>query len=98
MGTIDLDNFKGMQEYVGGHVEAVNGGIEGEEFTLFINEQGKFSDLEPNVVASALVADGLMPGDYIAGNAVLVGPPGPEGETIAPPQNLVDGLSLALNA
>ncbi len=60
-----------LQTAVGGDIEAVhlNGGMQ-----LYIDEEGKFKDLEPNLVARLLVGTSgtrLLPGDQIVGPILI---------------------------
>ena len=98
MGHIDSDDLPAMQSFVGGFVQAIDNNIEGVPFTMYANEEGKIFGLAPNVVATALVDDVIMSGDYIAGNAILLGAADSEGGNTDVPTILVDGLTLALNA
>ena len=58
-----------LQHLVGGDIECVF--LSGSEI-LVINEEGKLQGLPYNRSATQRVADRLVPGDYIAGPAVLV--------------------------
>jgi len=58
-----------MQALVGGFIEMVP--MAGDKM-LIINEEGKLQGLLCNLEATLQVLDRLLPGDYIAGAAVLV--------------------------
>lgn len=74
-----LPDLEAIQSAVGGYFQVLNlanGAI------MMLNEDGKFMDLPYNEFASELYAalgrSPLMPGDFIVGNVVFVGPPGPD--------------------
>ncbi len=58
-----------LRRLVGGYIERVP---MSDGRVMYINEEGKFAQLERNVAATALVSDVLDPGDYIAGPAVVM--------------------------
>jgi hypothetical protein len=63
-----------LQRIVGGHIELVaiiNGAM--ENCWLVINEEGKLEGLPPNQAATFIANGQIQAGDYIAGNAVLIG-------------------------
>lgn len=68
-----------LQELVGGYIEAVpipDFVDRTGRSTAYINEEGKFHpDCKPNMAATDFLVPGigLMPGDFIAGNLILVG-------------------------
>ncbi len=95
---VEITDFTDLQDAVGGMIEAVGGMIEGHDFTLYIHGEGKIFGDPLNLVASSLVVDRLMPGDYIAGDAVMIGGPDAEGRDTDLPTVLLDGLTMALNA
>ncbi len=85
---VDTD-LHGLQEIVGGYIEAV-GLTCPMPATAYINEEGKIDGLPPNPVASSITH--LMPGDFIAGPMVILGPPDNEGEDTPLPTELLDWL------
>lgn len=63
--------MKMLREIVGGNIETVP---VGHERHLVINADGKLHDHKVNITATmiASINESIMPGDYIAGPAVLV--------------------------
>lgn len=69
---IDLPKFEDCQKAVGGYVESLP--FAGE-CHAYVNEDGIEKGLPRNAIATALCFDieiGLMPGDYIKGNFLIV--------------------------
>ena len=67
------------------------------QITVFINENGKSEGLPRNYMAEQfLIKSGfdihgcLAAGDWIAGNAVIMGPPTPSGDTKSCLENTID--------
>lgn len=92
LGNTTRTRFEGleeMQQAVGGWIEAVDFELTGEWgkdsilCTLWLNEEGKLLDLPRNQKATDLVSDRIMPEDYIAGDVLITGGVGPEGETLS---------------
>lgn len=84
-------DLNARQTLVGGHIEAVN--LYEPDGTLYINEEGKLIGLRPNPRATALLwvhNKQLRGSEWLAGDAVLVGPPDNEGNDKTAPQELVD--------
>jgi hypothetical protein len=75
------DQLKFMQEVVGGWIEAVD--VQ-DNMTLWCNEEGKLMGLDPNYVAVSKTSahEVLMPGDIIAGDVIITGGTGSDGETL----------------
>ncbi len=67
----DEARLRQLQEFVGGHIEAV--ALSGER-CMFVNENGKDGPHMINHTATAITheAEAIMPSDYIAGVAVIV--------------------------
>ena len=57
-----------LQRYVGGYIEVV---VLGSQQVMVVNEEGKMMGLQRNDVATDLAKTRVLPGDYIAGNAVV---------------------------
>jgi hypothetical protein len=59
---------------------------------MYLNEEGKITDppLPANDRATALAHDALLPGDYIAGTAVILGPVDDDGNDTACELSLAD--------
>lgn len=82
---IDVDTSKdsglaALQEAVGGWIELIH---ITEEVIAYLNEEGKQEELPFNELATDLCEHfkvGLMPGDYIVGNMVLLGSLNKDGE------------------
>jgi len=83
--VVDLDQQDNelayLQGVVGGYIEAVD---VRDDMTLWCNEEGKIMGLVPNYNAMEKTSahDVLMPGDIIAGNVIITGGTGDEGETL----------------
>jgi hypothetical protein len=73
-------DLEAMQGAVGGDIELV--GLRAASMNMYINENGKIEDPRMNLRATTLCrwAAAVREGDYIAGDAVLVGPTDDEGE------------------
>lgn len=67
-----------LQRLVGGYIEPIELPT-GD--TAFIDEEGKLKGYQLNPRADAGMKGRLFPGDYIAGDLVVVGPPDDQGET-----------------
>lgn len=92
--VIDYEpGLKFLQAQVGGYIEAVDFEVNDTEYTLWLNEEGKILGLPYNGEATSMVSHRLFPNDYIAGQAVVTGGTGPEGETLP----LTDEDVLVLN-
>lgn len=84
-----IKGFKHLRELVGGDLEGINFG---EDAFAYLNEEGKILKLPYNKRASDLCASreiGLLPGDYIVGNFVIVGPADFDGDETDAPEYLV---------
>lgn len=58
-----------LHKLVGGYIEVVGTGL-ADDIKMIIDEEGKFKDYPVNRLASDMAT--LFPGDYIAGDAVLL--------------------------
>lgn len=70
-------HLKAMQELVGGPIQIIRLNkpvvLDGETYRIMgMNEEGKFSGLKFNAVATRLAADSLFIGDVIVGDAILL--------------------------
>lgn len=74
------DSLEEMQGIVGGNIEYVPFRGRPDVFPI-INDEGKFMDLPVNLVATWFLAASLQPGDYIAGDCLLMGADPETGET-----------------
>lgn len=83
------DTLAELQRMVAGYVQAVElPGFAGA--TVWMNEEGKLiGGMGRNVRATALLASVLMPGDYVAGPAVITGVT-PQGRVTDAPAELLD--------
>lgn len=95
---VHVETVAGLPDYqrlTGGYIEAVP--LDREDLTLFVNEEGKVVNLERNERADTLwrqlLTSGRIPGDYIAGDAVLVGFDPETGEQIDVPQEFMTHLA-----
>lgn len=82
-----------MQAFVGGLIEVVP---TADRMSIVINEEGKFvADPVRNEGATALqmAGHGLHPGDYIAGDALVIGPADDEGETTDLPEEYLHRIA-----
>lgn len=79
----NLDGLEAYQEVVGGWIETVPFK---ENVAPYFNEEGKVMGLPENVRATALLRNSIMPGDYIAGNCIIVGFDPETGEDIDIPE------------
>lgn len=89
----ESDKLTALQELVGGNVERIT---LTEHTDLLFNEEGKFEEgHKANRIAGRLLRHfdiPLEPGDYIAGNAAIVGTDGPE--WISAPDSAADTLAF----
>lgn len=67
--------LKDLQNVVGGQIEGVT--LDNRS-VLYLNGEGKFHDLPYNPLASILYRSSYNTTDYIAGDAIVLGPTGPE--------------------
>jgi len=75
--VVEIDGLADMQAAVGGMIEAVP--LDGVPGDVILNENGKFSGLTYNPLATAIAR--LFPGDAIMGDVLVTGPVDAEGET-----------------
>jgi Domain of unknown function (DUF3846) len=81
------DNELGaLQELVGGWIEYVP---TEQPVTLYCNEEGKIEGLPLNELATQLFGQLLMPGDYLAGDIVALGPLDDEGESTSVSEDML---------
>lgn len=80
-----------LQGAVGGLIEHLPFPVEGVD--AWINEEGKYSDLQLNPVATVLMRNGnlIFPDDYIVGDLVLTAS-NDEGETLGLTGEQVDAI------
>jgi hypothetical protein len=87
---MDRITYKFLTEKVGGMVEHV--GFRDDQAGMYLNEEGKIMRLAPNPRATSLAkrhgAISLM--DFIAGDAVVVGPATGDGEDTGLEQEQID--------
>lgn len=85
-GSVEVKEFNSLQDYqevVGGKIESVP---LGKEADFYCNEDGKVI-CEPNVFGTFLAQThaSLFPGDFVAGNIIIIGKPDEDGnDTDAP--------------
>jgi hypothetical protein len=77
----DVPGYRGLKQALdGGDLEIVRFA---RDLLAYIDGHGKDKGLTPNLKATALAQEldaGLLPGDYLAGTAVFVGPPDYNGD------------------
>lgn len=81
-------NLINFQEHVKGYIQALVVRYSNlPPITMYINEEGKLIGLARNPIADGFMRGNLLPGDFIVGNAVLIGPPDRDGnDTELPPE------------
>lgn len=62
-------SLKELQTYIGGYIELLSSN---DHQYMVIDEEGKIKDKEYNEIATVIMEDILAPGDYIAGNALII--------------------------
>lgn len=83
-GSYDL-----LSETVGGLIECVT--LRDKDFCdMWVNENGKFSGLEQNPIATALWVDMYGTTDVIMGDVIITGGTDEEGETLGLSEPLVE--------
>jgi len=89
--TETVDGLADYQRLTGGYIEAAP--LDREDLTMFINEEGKVMNLDRNTRADdlwwTLLPSGRIPGDYIAGDAVVVGFDEETGEHVDVPDDVL---------
>jgi len=79
-----------LQAEVGGYIEPITG----SDWVMYLDEDGKMKNLNPNPTASRLAHrlgwQGLRAGDFIVGTVVVCGRNGPEESDV--PQHVLDTL------
>lgn len=81
-----------MHEAVGGFIESLaTPEMLGPEAAAYIHDEGKIVGLPSNHRATILFAEVLRPGDYIAGNMIVIGCDA-AGETVSIPEVAVTAL------
>lgn len=85
-----------LQEKVGGWVQAVplSGTLSG--LTIWVNEEGKFTDLPLNEIATGLWEVSYGATDFIAGNAILTAGVDYDGDTLGLTSEQLDTIMEAL--
>lgn len=69
--TQEMNGLNDYQSVVGGWIESV--ATPSGDFSMYVNEEGKMMGLPLNRRATEMVASMLFQGDFIAGDAVIVG-------------------------
>lgn len=90
----DLNGYSELSEAVGGMIQPVDG----EDFTAYVNEEGKLIDLGINRRANAFIhaqVPALPAYDVIVGDVVILGGLDEEGEDTDVPQRITDALGLS---
>lgn len=84
-------DYQELQDAVGGWITSLSFGD--NNFSAYINDEGKIMDLSENKIATALWYDSgarVMLGDYIAGNVVFVGNVDANGDDRSVPDNFFE--------
>jgi hypothetical protein len=81
--TVD-DTLETWQHIVDGHIEHIEIDPDYTRDGFFLNEEGKYRNLDVNGVATFLARGVLQLGDYINGTVALIGPADEEGRNTAP--------------
>jgi hypothetical protein len=95
-----IPNYQAMVEQVGGYLESV---LFGPDAYAYVNENGIALKLPPNKTATELIEHFLakldrmlLPGDYIKGTLVVVGPPDDNGDETDVPEHVVAEIRTLL--
>jgi hypothetical protein len=78
-----------FQELVGGNIEAISG----QGWTAYLNEEGKLAELPGNPAATLLAARLgwiYLPGDFLVGPVVFLGPVDDEGDDTSVTQRTLE--------
>jgi hypothetical protein len=84
-----------IRETVGGYFDSIR--LSKLGVTMWIHDEGKLLNMEPNPFATLMWNSEYGPTDVIVGNMLLTGPIGPEGEALGLPAEFVELLSTALH-
>lgn len=88
---IEQGDLSAMQQIVGKYVEVLD--IENPSASIWLNEEGKWTGLEPNGRATCLLwvhQSDYRERDYLVGNCFITGQPNDEGDTTSAPDQLID--------
>lgn len=91
-------NLDFLQKQVAGYIEPVDVTMDGQEVTMYVNEEGKLQGLPYNPRATFLAQDSIMAFDYIAGDVVVVGPVDDEGDDTGLTEAQVEALQQPTGA
>lgn len=84
-------NLKGMQEIVGGYIAPAQVHPAIGEGELYVNDEGLLMNLPENIIAM------MLTGQFLVGNAVVVGPVDDKGRTTDVTEDMIDALVDILN-
>lgn len=90
-GFVEVNNFDPARSYelisgaVEGWIEATPIVFDGNQYTMWVNEEGKINGLPLNVAATALWQASNGDSDWIVGNAYITGGVDDEGESLGIP-------------
>jgi len=86
------ERMRALQALVGGFFQAIGITVRGSAATLWMDEEGKLKDpMAPlNRRAHRLAQSVLMRGDWVGGDAVVMGPPSSSGNETDCPQAVID--------
>lgn len=83
-------NLADLQKAVGGWVEAVDL----PHYTMWLNEEGKMLDLEPNIIATGAYVQATKVQDLIMGDVVFTGIADEDGEILPLDPEIAKSLEL----
>lgn len=99
MAVTTVNDLADLQQAVGGYIEGIYLGDTGQ--FAYVNEDGIALDLPRNSVATDLCYAhrvGLLPGDYIKGTMVIVGPADADGNDTDVSDDLIAELQRRVTA
>lgn len=88
------DELAAMQAAVGGYIQIVPNDL-GSRVSVFVDEEGKLKGGRSNPRANYLVRTTMRGLDYIAGDALVMGPVDAKGDTLGVPEFLLKATGLA---
>ena len=94
IARVQIDGLKDMQRIVGGYIQPISIEVAGTVVEMYLNEEGKIASLPRNEMATSLCRPGvdIFEGDYIAGDAFIIGEVDNEGESTSVPDAVAKAL------
>lgn len=100
VARVSIEGLSDMQRCVGGYIEVLNVTIAGHPCSIFLNEEGKLIDLPINSLMMQLIIDSdklsLFPGDYLAGDILVLGGVDGGGNTLSLDPEAMEVLMAAI--